>query len=637
MTRHTGPGATGPPDLYRPQWRAALLVFGVALLARALYLLEASQQPGFGVFAMDQEYHLEWARSLYSGLWPPPYDALRGAAYFRAPFYPHFLAGVFRLFGPHALAAQIVQIVIGSISCALAYAIGAKVFGRRTGLAAGLLCALYWVLVYFDGELLLPVLQVFLLLCGTLAIFAAVERGSRVLAGLAGLALGLYAITRADILTFLPVALLWLAHAAKGMQPRLRLALALLFAIGALAPPAAVTLRNRIAGGDWVLVASQGGVNFYIGNNPLSNGMQAVVPGTCESWWGGREDTIRIAEEAVGRSLRPSEVSGYWYRRAFAYIAAQPGHWLRLTGRKALAMIMDPEIPNNEPYEARRGRYLILRSVPLSFAVLFALFLLYLPAMLRPRGVPALGLPPRPVLRQRFVAFLLLFLLVYALSVIAFFVTGRFRVPLMPFIIMGASATMVWLWDLLRSGGIGRALVVAAAGAALIMALRTDPLEVRASTRGFALLSDAQDLLEEGRYGRAVPLLERIHAERLVRAPQLYHSLVRAYQGRQGPGDRAALERTVQEGLRVHPEDLLLLRQCALISFEAGLLDRAAGCAGLYLERRPQEIMALYLAAAIASAEGQRNLALEYLERAEAIDARHPLVVRMQALLEAEP
>ena len=636
MPRQIDPGAAAPPDPHRPQWRAALLVFGVALLVRAVYLLEAAGQPGFDTFTMDQEYHLEWARSLFSGVWPPPYDSLRGDVYFRAPLYPHFLAGIFHLFGPHALAARIVQLVIGSASCALAYGVATKVFGRATGLVAGLLCAFYWVLIYFDGELLLPVLQVFFLLLGTFLIFAAVERGSRAAAALAGLALGLYAITRADILPFLPVALLWLLYATRGLRRRLRLTLALLLAIGAFAPPAAVTVRNRIVGDDWVPVASQGGVNFYIGNNPLSNGMQAVVPGTDESWWGGRDETIRIAEEAAGRKLRPSEVSNYWYRRAFAFITGTPGHWLRLMGRKVLAMIQDPEIPNNEPYEARRGRYLTLRAVPLSFGVVFGLFLLFLPAVLRPRGIPAFGLSPRPELRQRFVVFLLSFLLVYALSVIAFFVTGRFRVPLLPFILMGASATLVWLWRLLRSGRVGRAVTVAVPGAALIMVLMTDPLGVRTSTSGFARFSDALDLVEEGRLGQAIAMLEGIRAEQSVRAPQLYHALVRAYQERKRPGDRDDLARVIDEGLRLYPGDLHLLRQGALAHFEAGRLASAADCASRYLDLRPDEIPALYLAAAIAVATGRRDQALEYLDRAEAIDAQHPLVLRMRALLEGD-
>lgn len=620
-------------DSFQPLWREALLVFGVAVLARALYLWEASRQVGFDLFYMDQEYHLEWARSLVSGHWPPPYDSLRNAVYFRAPLYPYFLAGIFQIFGPHPLAARIIQMVIGSLSCALAYGIGTQALGRRAGLVAGLLCALYWVLIYFDGELLLPVLQVFFSLAGTFLLFRAVEHESRAAGGLAGLCFGLYAITRPDILPFVAVALLWLIRTTAGGDRRLRLVLGLLFAIGCFAPPAAVTVRNRIVGGDWVPVASQGGVNFYIGNNPRSNGMQAVVPGTRETWWGGRDDTIRIAEQAAGRPLRPSEVSNYWYRRAFAYMTSQPGHWLRLTGRKAVALIQDPEAPNNVPYEARRGRYLVLRALPLSFGVLAGLFLLSLPALLRPRRALAWGWPERPALRQRFAVFILLFLLVYSLSVIAFFVTGRFRVPLLPYVIVGAAATLVWLWRLLRGGHAARALALAALGAVLIGVLKTDFLDVRVQTRGFALFTDAQDLVDAGAYGQAIQLLERIRAERSVQASELYLTLAGAYQARKGPNDRSALLRTIEEGLRLYPADLELLRLGALNYFEAGNLAAAADCAARYLVQRPQEITVLYVAAGIAVARERPDQAMDLLARAEAIDPQHPLVKRMRALL----
>ena len=630
-TQTAAPAGAGQLD--RPVWREALIVFGVALLVRALYLLEAGRQPGFDLFYMDQEYHLEWARSLATGVWRPPYDTLQADVFFRAPLYPYFLAGIFQLFGPQALAAKIVQMVIGSLSCALAYAVGTYALGRRVGFVAGLLCAIYWVLVYFDGTLLLPVLQVFFLLAGTLAIFLAVARASRAAAAAAGLAFGLYAITRADILPFLPVALWWLWRATAGIDRQVRLVLALLFALGCCAAPGAVTLRNRIVGGDWVLVASQGGVNFYIGNNPRSNGMQAVVPGTRETWWGGREDTIRIAEQAAGRSLRPSEVSSYWYRQSFAYITAQPGHWLRLTGRKAAAMVLDPEIPNNEPYEARRGRSQVLSAVPLSFGILFGLFLLALPALLRERGIPALGLPARSPLRQRFVSFILLFLVVYALTVIAYFVTGRFRVPLIPFVSMGAAVTLVWLWRLLRARRFGPAIALLLLGAALIGILRVDHLRVRAETRGFAVLSDAQDLLDVGDLARAIPLLERVRAERLVRAPQVYHSLLSAYLSRNAPADKAAVERTLAEGLALYPDDPELLRHCALIRFASGDLTQAADCIAGYLAVRPRDITAIYLAAGIASGRDRRDEALSYLQRAEALDARHPLVAKMRELL----
>ncbi|UCF77809.1 MAG: hypothetical protein JSW03_06765 [Candidatus Eiseniibacteriota bacterium] len=85
-TKTTGsppsPSGSAPPDLGRSftfRWRYALLIFLLALTLRGFYLFEASRQPDFYVFYMDEEYNLEWARSLASGVWNAPYDQIRTA------------------------------------------------------------------------------------------------------------------------------------------------------------------------------------------------------------------------------------------------------------------------------------------------------------------------------------------------------------------------------------------------------------------------------------------------------------------------------------------------------------------------------------------------------------------------------
>jgi 4-amino-4-deoxy-L-arabinose transferase-like glycosyltransferase len=635
-------GAARPVDV-RPadsdhsfQWRAAVLIFAVALAFRLLYLRESSVEPAFNLFYMDAEYHLEWAKALATGAWVPPYDSLRAAPFFRAPLYPHFLAGLFSVFGVNTVAARIVQIVIGSASCALAYGVAARCFGQRVGVVAGLLCSVYWVLAYFDAELLLPVLLVFLALLGFLLAFAAVERRSLFRIAGSGLAFGLFAITRPNILAFFPFAVLWVSRMARGAAGRRAALFALLFTVLFALPPAAVTVRNRLVGDDWVLVSSQGGVNFYIGNNARSNGMEAVVPGTRQTWWGGYEDTVRMAEESAGRPLRSSEVSAYWFRRAFEDIRESPGHWLRLTLRKALAFIGDPELPNNEPYEARRNRYAAFRAFPLSFAVLFGLFVMALPLAAAPTrfGLSATR-RPRGV-RLEFVSILLQFAVVYAASIIAFFVTGRYRVPLIPIIAAGAAVALVAIWDLLRTRRFVVAAAVVAVAVLVVGALKVDYLGARAATRGFAELSEAQDRIDTGDLDGGIERLERILAEGSVSGPEVPKALIRAYLKRGQPADREAILRAAEQGLRRDPNDPELLWYAASGHFQAGHLEAANDRVRRYLALQPDDIRALYVAAGVAEALGEPDRARGFLARAEAIDPDHPLVARMRALLGTE-
>lgn len=582
---------------------------------------------------MDQEYHLEWARALATGAWAPPYDLLRGAPFFRAPLYPYFLAGLFSLFGANTVLVRVVQIVIGSASCALAYGVASRCFGQRVGVTAGVLCSVYWVLAYFDAELLLPVLLVFFALLGFLLVFIAVERRSPVLGAAAGLAFGLFSITRPNMLVFYPFAVIWLARVARSTAGRRPALLATLFAIGFALPPAAVTIRNRVVADDWVVVSSQGGVNFFIGNNPESDGMQAVVPGTRQTWWGGYEDTVRLAEEGAGRALRPSGVSAYWFGRAFAYVRESPASWLGLTLRKTLAFVGDPELPNNEPYEARRGRYRVFRAVPLSFGVLLGLFVLSIPLVAAPRrfGLPKAGEDRRA--RREFASILLQFAVIYAASIIGFFVTGRYRVPLIPLAAAGAGVTLVALWDLLRARRLAVAALLIAVAAAATGVLKVDYLGVREATRGFARLTEAQDRLDVGDLAGGIEALERILADGSVGGSEVPKALARAYVQRGAAGDGRALLRVAEEGLRRDPDDPELLWYATSGNFTAGNFEAADGLVRRYLAQKPDDIRALYVAAGVSHALGATDEARAYLSRAQAVDADHPLVVRMRELI----
>jgi len=614
-------------------WKYALIVFVVALAFRGAYLLEASRRPDFNLFYMDEEYHLEWAKSLTMDAWSPPYDQLKDAPYFRAPLYPHFLAGLLALFGGSTAAVRIVQIILGSVSCVLAYGLAARVFGQREGLLAGLLCSLYWVLAYFDTQLLLPVLLVFLVLAGMFAAMVAAERGSAWLAGLAGLGLGLYSITRPNILAFFPFLILWSLMLARRGAPKIGRWFVVLLVAGLMLPPAVVTLRNRIVGEDWVFIASQGGVNFYIGNNPESNGMQAVVPGTRQTWWGGYEDTKAIAEEASGRPLKPSEVSEYWFGRAFEYIRDDPASWTRLMLRKAAAYVGNVELPNNEPYEAYRSEYLSLRSIPIGFGLLFGLFLVSLPFQFRLRRRAAAEKKPSGSIRADFVLLMLALVAIYSLTVVAFFVTGRYRVPMLPFFAIGAAVAIGSLYDLLRRRSLTKAAATVGIAVVVIALLNVDYLGVRKATSGFADLTMAQDRLDMGDVDGAIQALERIRSERSVRAPEVFRTLARAYVKRGSRQDLDAAFRVAEDGLKVYPDEAELLWYSA-----AGYAARRDWVmvrrrVSQYLEIEPENMRAVFLGFTAALELGDSLAAREFLDRGAAIDPNDPIVAEMRKRL----
>jgi hypothetical protein len=299
------------------QLKVCAYIFAGALPLRVLYLSQYAGSPFFWVPALDSLYHDLLAQAIARGRSEPE-------AFFRAPLYYHFLGGVYWLLGHSFWTVRFIQAAIGSASCVLLYLIGQRVFRPVVGLLAAASMALYGPLVFFDGELLTPVLEVFLDLGCIWLVLRAIESGSGRLWLAAGLVLGLSAITRPNVLVALPVVLWWLWMQRKQTRPSLRaLIAAIVFTLGTMAAPALVTLRNHQVSGDAVFIASQGGINLFLGNRPEADGFTPSTPRRYH-FEGVYEDSValfgqRAAEEAMGRRLSASEAQSYWVRRVLQW------------------------------------------------------------------------------------------------------------------------------------------------------------------------------------------------------------------------------------------------------------------------------------------------------------------------------
>ena len=152
--------SAAPSDLVPAFARRDLLILAVvvlvALVIRVIYVLQLRDSPLFSHPILDSQVHDGWARSIVAG------EEVFTGAYFKAPLYPWFLATIYKIAGPGYLVPRLVQAVMGSLSCGLVYLVGREAFGRATGALAGLAAATFWVLVYFDAELLVEPLGVFL-------------------------------------------------------------------------------------------------------------------------------------------------------------------------------------------------------------------------------------------------------------------------------------------------------------------------------------------------------------------------------------------------------------------------------------------------------------------------------------------
>jgi hypothetical protein len=138
-------------QIRRAELKIGLYLFLGALAVRLIYLCQYANAPFFWVPSLDALYHDLHARAIAAGQSDPE-------AFFRAPLYYYFLGGVYRLFGHSFWAARVIQALAGSGSCVLLYGVGRRLFWPAVALVAAGAMALYGPLVFFDGELLTPVL-----------------------------------------------------------------------------------------------------------------------------------------------------------------------------------------------------------------------------------------------------------------------------------------------------------------------------------------------------------------------------------------------------------------------------------------------------------------------------------------------
>jgi 4-amino-4-deoxy-L-arabinose transferase-like glycosyltransferase/Tfp pilus assembly protein PilF len=406
-------------------------LFIFAFLIRFIYLNQIKSSPLFDAPLLDDKYHDQWAQAILKGQ-----DFEKGV-FFKAPLYPYFLALVYKIFGHSFYMARLIQFIIGSLSCVLVYLIGKKIFNPRVGRIAGVIASLYGILIYFEGELLLEILTVFLDLLLVWALFWVKAKPSYRRWIVSGGLLGLSALARPNILLVGVAFFFWILFyfIGKTQSYRKSLLYALCFAFGAILIVSPVTLRNYIKGNDFVLIASQDGMNFYIGNNPQSDGASAFLPGARGTWSGMYDDAIRIAEESMHKKLKPSQVSRFWYGRGMKFMKEHPFDFLSLTMKKLVLFWNGGELSNiNDIYFfAKRGG--VLKGLIWKFVIFF------------PFGIMCpLALSGMMLSYKQFenTLVLLLFVFVYMLSVVLFFVTVRYRVPVLPFLIIFSAYTLNW-------------------------------------------------------------------------------------------------------------------------------------------------------------------------------------------------
>lgn len=293
-----------------------LILLAVGVLLRLIYLKEYSSSPLFflALGPDTQEYDL-WARQIFSGR--PFWNEVP----IHAPFYPFFLAGLFRFFSIDYFNIRFVQLMIGLFAAVPLYI---YFLGRKDGSSVKSMVpeiflffsCVYPPLIFYEGEIISEALLIPLLSLCIYFIYRAEEKEAfmkKLFFSASGICAGLAVITHPVSIFFVIAEVAYIAFLGRF---RKNIAKLLFFGIAAALPVLPVSLYNSLLAGKPVFVQANGGFNFFLGNNPDSTGSCYIRPGP---EWDAvhREAAETSKKEAVSQDA-------FFIRRSLSFFKEHP-------------------------------------------------------------------------------------------------------------------------------------------------------------------------------------------------------------------------------------------------------------------------------------------------------------------------
>ncbi|HDS01244.1 MAG TPA: glycosyltransferase family 39 protein, partial [candidate division Zixibacteria bacterium] len=343
-----------------------LAVTAIHILFRVVYIWQYQGSEYWGHLTVDARFHYLWAQAIASG------DFWGSQVFFRAPFYAYFLALLQLIFSDSILGIVIAQNIIGIISFLLTYKLCKEIFGARFAQIAAILYIFTFNFYFFESELLLDFLLLFFLPLFFLTIMRAEKSHGLLFWLLAGVILGLATATRPTVLILaVIVPLFFLRPSSKLFNFKSWIKRSALFLAGLIIILLPIAIRNQVVGGQFTALPTQGGINFYIGNNQQADGWSAAMPDSLGGAFWQYAECKQIAERETGRELNPSEVSRFWYRKGLEEMADKPGRALQLYLKKITLLFTNDNISNNRNIPQFKNSISVSAILQISWWLLF--------------------------------------------------------------------------------------------------------------------------------------------------------------------------------------------------------------------------------------------------------------------------
>lgn len=436
-------------NIFFSEKKFLFLLVALSMTIRLAYVSFLIRNESLRLPILDAEYYLEWAKEIVNHGW------LGSKIFFTEPLYAYILAVFSKLFGESFLLTATLgfQFLLGALFPVLLFQVGKRMLTRHIGMVAGVIAALYGPFVFYEGLLLKTSLEVYSLPLFLLALFGALERPCFRNLFLIGVLLGLLGLVKGNTIVFVPVvlALIFLFHRTRTRMEKILLSACFVGGVALCILP--VTIRNYIVGHDIVPTNYSIGLVLYQGNWWGGDGSTARVPDFLRPHPRYEElDAVGMAEAYEGKPLLPSEVSRFWMGKAFSEIMSAPGHFLSTLLHKGALIVNYREYSDNYSYAFYRSQIPFLSVLPGYFLMI----------VLGGTGLIALFSQTfeRVVIGEKNKEFLLRFRRARLILVLCFSayvsvlllttINSRYRMPLMPFLILFSASGIIFLQERFR-------------------------------------------------------------------------------------------------------------------------------------------------------------------------------------------
>jgi putative inorganic carbon (HCO3(-)) transporter len=262
---------------------------------------------------------------------------------FMPPLFPLLIAFCLRYFQDPALALQLIQAFLSSLTSVCLYFVAYKISSNRAvGWLTALGTALYPVFVIMSAYPPSLTLNTFLLSLFLVAALVLRQRMTMVPAAATGLILGLLLLTRPMLLGLLPILIAWLwvdmSHARRKV---VTVALAVLASTLITILP--WTVRNLQIHRQFVFISTNGGITFWNGNNPFTTGSgHDVYSELLDRYLGvphdlDKPEILQMAPYPLPKQVQEQlstldevTLDRMLYEAGFQFIRDHPDRWLNL-------------------------------------------------------------------------------------------------------------------------------------------------------------------------------------------------------------------------------------------------------------------------------------------------------------------